>query len=289
MDDRLYKFSRLAEIGNYTKTAKELHISQPALTFAIQNLERELNTDLFIRHGKRLELTAAGKAAYQAALDHQDVTNYLKETIAKLSRTRPTIIIGMVDSVADTLCSTEAFARFEQHADVTVIVNNSRYLREGIERRKIDAALLVHDNLEHPGISSTEFGVEDLSLVFHPSLSADIETSLNELRIKNFISYDKPSTTYRHIHRFFIDKGIDVQAHLYSTSPSVMLGMVMKAKGCAVLPDSIVSTMIQRGKLATTLEAISRPIVTVSVTGKKLPDHLSRFINEARIEFAANC
>lgn len=289
MDDRLYKFSRLAEIGNYTRTAKELHISQPALSIAIQKLERELGTEVFIRSGKRLVLTDAGQAAYQAALDHQDIASHLKETIGRIARKRPTIIIGMVDSVADKLCATEAFEQLEQLANVTVVVNNSRYLREGIERRRIDTALLIHDELVYPGLTSSVVGSEELRLVFHPDLANEVAASIQKNRLRDFISYDKPSTTFRHIQHYLNDIGIDVQTRLYSTSPSVMLGMVLRGKGCAVLPSKIVDSYITDGELLTLLKPISRPIALVSVVSKKLPSYLTRFLEESRPLLDPNC
>lgn len=289
MDDRLYKFSRLAEVGTYTKAAKELHISQPALSVAIQKLERELGHELFIKTGKRLELTAAGQATYQAALEHQDVTSHLVDSLHRLARKRPTITIGMVDSVADVMCSTPAFDELEATANVTVIVNNSRYLREGVERRKIDLAIVIDDELDHQGLTSTLIGTEQLQLVFAPQLDAEMQQELEKKHLHNFISYDKPSTTYRHIQQAFAELDIKVSARLFSTSPSVMLGIVLRGKGCAVLPQHLVAQHIEGKQLRSVLTPVTRPIAVVTTSTKIMPEFVTEFLVATRYVLRENC
>ena len=59
----LYKiFYIVAEKENITKASDELHISQPAITKQIKNLEDSLGFDLFIRTKRGVILTEEGKA-----------------------------------------------------------------------------------------------------------------------------------------------------------------------------------------------------------------------------------
>ena len=62
-------FIVVAEELNITKASKILMMSQPPLSNQIKNLEDELNTTLFIRGKRQLELTEAGKYLYQKAKD----------------------------------------------------------------------------------------------------------------------------------------------------------------------------------------------------------------------------
>lgn len=62
-------FVHVAEKLNFTKAAKELYISTPAVTHHIKNLEEELNTTLFIRTSKMVKLTETGALFYQEAKD----------------------------------------------------------------------------------------------------------------------------------------------------------------------------------------------------------------------------
>jgi len=58
----LYRiFYAVAETGNITKASEVLHISQPAITKQIKNLESELKTPLFIRTNKGVKLNQVGE------------------------------------------------------------------------------------------------------------------------------------------------------------------------------------------------------------------------------------
>ncbi|HXV73655.1 MAG TPA: LysR family transcriptional regulator, partial [Sphingomonadales bacterium] len=55
-------FLAVARTLNFTRAAKECHVSQPALTKAIQKLEHELGGALIRREGKRSHITPLGKS-----------------------------------------------------------------------------------------------------------------------------------------------------------------------------------------------------------------------------------
>ncbi len=58
---QLKYFLALAKTLHYTKTAKELHISQPSLSYAISELEKELSVRLFEKENKKVTLTVYGQ------------------------------------------------------------------------------------------------------------------------------------------------------------------------------------------------------------------------------------
>ncbi len=63
----LYYFWTVARIGHLTRAAESLHISQSALSGQIRKLEESLGHDLFIREGRRLKLSEAGRVAFSYA------------------------------------------------------------------------------------------------------------------------------------------------------------------------------------------------------------------------------
>jgi DNA-binding transcriptional LysR family regulator len=56
----LHYFQCIARLGNFTKAALELHITQPALSKQMARLENEMGAELFIRTGRGIKLTEAG-------------------------------------------------------------------------------------------------------------------------------------------------------------------------------------------------------------------------------------
>ena len=58
----LHYFRKVAQTGHMSRAARELHISQPALSQTIARLEKELGAPLFDREGRRIRLNAYGEA-----------------------------------------------------------------------------------------------------------------------------------------------------------------------------------------------------------------------------------
>jgi len=65
----LYYFWKVASTGHLTRAADALHISQSALSGQIRKLEDSLGHELFIREGRRLKLSEAGRVAFTYAED----------------------------------------------------------------------------------------------------------------------------------------------------------------------------------------------------------------------------
>ena len=66
-DRRLKIFHTVARLLNFTKAGEHLHMTQPAVTFQIRQLEDQFNTRLFDRTHNKVTLTEAGKQVYMYA------------------------------------------------------------------------------------------------------------------------------------------------------------------------------------------------------------------------------
>jgi LysR family transcriptional regulator, low CO2-responsive transcriptional regulator len=65
--DALLAFAEFAQDCNFTRAADRLHISQPALHTKISNLARRLGAPLYIRRGRQIEVTEAGRKVQRFA------------------------------------------------------------------------------------------------------------------------------------------------------------------------------------------------------------------------------
>ena len=79
--DYLIKFRELGRLGSFSAVAKNLSISQPAVSFQVQKLESDLGVILIDRSQKKLKLTAAGRRlldfAYSVDNEHIKLVNDL--------------------------------------------------------------------------------------------------------------------------------------------------------------------------------------------------------------------
>ena len=81
-DQRLLVFTTLAGNLSFSETARQLGISQPAVTKHIAALEQEIGSALFVRYGRSVALTEKGLALKQIAekiLEGYASIDFLKE------------------------------------------------------------------------------------------------------------------------------------------------------------------------------------------------------------------
>jgi DNA-binding transcriptional LysR family regulator len=89
-------FAVVVEQVSLNKASQLLNISQPALSRKMMKLEEELGVELFIRKGKRLELTKAGQICYDHALELRHLERKFKQTLQmyKSAGTHSSITVG---------------------------------------------------------------------------------------------------------------------------------------------------------------------------------------------------
>ena len=97
----LHYFWAVAREGNLTQAAKQLHVSQSALSTQIRQLEEQLGHPLFLREGRRLTLTEAGRIALSYADTIFATGNELLATLREgRPRERQVLRIGAVATLS---------------------------------------------------------------------------------------------------------------------------------------------------------------------------------------------
>ena len=99
-------FVTVAEELNITKAAEKLCMSQPPLSSQIKGLEQELNTVLFIRGKRHLQLTESGQLLYRRAKELLSLADKaLAEIISMSQGMKGTISIGLVEGSAPNIAA----------------------------------------------------------------------------------------------------------------------------------------------------------------------------------------
>ena len=141
----------LYKMGSFTKAAEALYISQPALSTAIGNLEKELGAPLFERTGRGVRLTRIGEAYIAAAQQIIDLENDLKAQISDVNSLEAgSITVGGSNYISSYVLP-KIINRFSsQHPGVEVTIReaNSCTLLELLEKDQVDVIL---DNVDNTG------------------------------------------------------------------------------------------------------------------------------------------
>ncbi len=274
MEERLLRFARIVDAGSFTKAARELHISQPALTTTVKKLERELSHELIVRGSRGFTLTVAGQLAYESAKQIYADAQNLRLRLAEQTGRKPTLRVGLIDSVAAMLFVQGGLAELEQTTQASLTVDNSTRLIELVEHDHLDFALVTRPLRIAAALNVQEVGPEPLMLVCHADSATGLKTELAQKRLWHFLSYNRASRTFQLIDEHFARLGITLEPHFYSTSPEIMLQLVLAGRGAAVLPYSLIKPHLETGQLVTlNIDAsavIARQIVHVKRASRVL-------------------
>ena len=139
-------FVVVAEELSITRAAKILMMSQPPLSNQIKNLEEELNTTLFIRGKRHLELTEEGKYLYQKAKDILLLNDKTVNEILLMNKgLSGTIAIGLVEGTAPDIAAEwiSEFLTIHPHVKFRILDGNSDDLIEKMRAGIISLAVIT--------------------------------------------------------------------------------------------------------------------------------------------------
>ena len=141
---QLRSFHAVAQRLSFTVAARELGVSQPTITTQVKSLEQEFGVELFVRRGRRIELTETGGGLLDITrrlfADEKEASDYLNETRGlKTGHLR----VGAVGPyhVTDMLA---AFNARYPGIYVSVTVANSRESLRDLLDYRTDVAVLAH-------------------------------------------------------------------------------------------------------------------------------------------------
>ena len=142
LEQKLYTFIKLAECQSTTKTAAELHMTQPAVSQQLKALENEYNIVLFSREGRKIVLTEEGRNFYQMLKRmitiEQQFKSFIKQPPVKTIRFGATLSIseGVMPSLLPQMAEYMKETKFE------MITKNTCGLLQELENGMIDFALI---------------------------------------------------------------------------------------------------------------------------------------------------
>lgn len=143
MDDpRLTTLLTLIKIKNYTRTAQELYITQPAVTNHIKSLEHEFNVELF-KDKRTFDLTEQGKIIVEYARRMRNQNRELTEAITSSLSVHKTLHIGITEGCQAILGQAGLLKVFFSvyQSEATILVMDYKNLIEDLKAGKLDFAL----------------------------------------------------------------------------------------------------------------------------------------------------
>lgn len=151
-------FAAIAQSGSMTSAAKALHVSQPTLTVAMQNLEEELKSQLLVRERSGVRLTVTGEELLKYANDVFELLERASQRIKGLeSEDEGSFVIGCHESLGAYFLP-DFMARFlREHPRIELLISNetSAMVRDSVVERRTQFGLVVNPH-PHPDLVIVE-------------------------------------------------------------------------------------------------------------------------------------
>lgn len=151
-------FAAIAESGSMTAAAKALHVSQPTLTVAMQNLEEQLKTQLFVRERSGVRLTTTGDELLKHAREVFLLLERAEQRVKGLeSEDVGSFVIGSNESLGAYFLP-DFMARFlREHPSIELLLSNesSAQVRDSVIERRTHFGIVVNPR-PHPDLVMVE-------------------------------------------------------------------------------------------------------------------------------------
>ena len=148
--EELRTFCAAAELGTLGRAATRLHVTQPAVSKRLRNLEERCGVRLFDRTGRGVTLTAAGERLYAHARRVLVELSDLAVTLDELRGSTETLTLAISPTAADALLSAALLrVQREVNTPVEVIVANSRTVKQMVASGQADVGVAAFTLGEH--------------------------------------------------------------------------------------------------------------------------------------------
>jgi len=251
---QLETFSRLAEIGNFTRTAEELYLTQPAVTQQVKALAEHFGTPLFDMVGRRPVLTDAGTFLAQRAGELLSGFATLEREMREYADARSgTLDLGATLTIGNyaMLPALAAFRAAHPGVSIRLTVANTAALVAAIKDRRL-ALALVEGHVDDRALEVTPYADDELVLIV-PSRGhalSDIETiAARDLAGSEFVSREEGSGTRSIAEVALRAAGIEPNVVLTVPSGEGVTRAVESGLGVAILSRLVIERAVAAGRV----------------------------------------
>src|SRR6266496_5145505 len=254
LDSRqLRAFAVLARTGNFTQTARELHLTQSGVSHSVKGLERETGCRLLDRLGKKVVLTQAGEQLLHHATKILLEMEQAQDALARLGKWgKGRLRLGASTTACQHILPAvlrEFKESFPDHA-VTIAPGDTPEMVALLLRREIDLALTLAPEKE-PRLHFHPLFTDELQFILgatHPWAHAR-RVDRSQIPRQNYILYNKQSVTFRLVEHYFRAEQMVLNSVIEMGSMEATKELVKLGMGVSILASWIAQKEIEEGSL----------------------------------------
>ena len=248
-------FYEVAKAGNISKAAKELYISQPAISKAISKLEDSLGLSLFTRSSRGVQLTSEGEILFEHTREAFDALDRGEQ---ELKRIQEFDIGHLRIGVSNTLCKyillpyLKTFIDQYPHMKVTIESQATAQTLARLEQQKIDLGLVAEPSVRRDLAFIPVMDIQD-TFVTTPNYLENLylregqDTSLFETG--NIMLLDTSNMTRHHVDEYMAENNIFPHQILEVTTMDLLVEFAKIGLGIACVIKELVQKELDSGML----------------------------------------
>ena len=249
---QLSVFEAVARHLSFSRAAQELHLTQPAVSMQIKQLEENVSTSLFEQLGKKIYLTEAGHELYHYS---RVIAQQLSEAESVLSELKGLKRGKLKISVASTAnyFAPQLLATFSQRfptVTVSLDVTNRQALLQQLANNEMDMAVMGQppDGLDLVAESFMENPLVVIAPRNHP-LARKKLIPLERLQEETFLMREEGSGTRIAMERYFDAHGVKIQTGMEMSSTEAIKQAVQAGLGLGVVSLHTVELELEAKRL----------------------------------------
>ena len=248
-------FYTVANTGNISKAAKELYISQPAISKSIQKLEESVGCKLFSRSSRGVVLTDEGKLLYEHVSEAFETLTLGQE---KLKRSIELGVGHLKIGVSSTLCKylllpyLKEFIRQNPHISISISCQSTNDTLKLLEDNKIDIGLIGKpENLKNIHFDFLE-EIEDIFVAakdYLRNLKARGIQKDHILQSSTLMLLDKNNMTRQYIDDYLQENQIIIKDSIDISDMDLLIDFARIGVGVACVIKNFVREDLENGTL----------------------------------------
>ncbi len=254
IDQRFITFLELCNTMNYTKTAKNLHMTQPAVTHHIHYIESLYNIKLFTYTGKNLNITEQGKVLRELLRSLYNDSVKIEEKIKEFPFIGKKINFGATLTIGEYVMPIPLRNYIIKNPDAKIImqVDNTEMLINMIKEGKIDFAI-IEGKFDKNDYDYRLFSVEEFIGVVSPKHRfAKKEIEFSDIFKERFIAREPGSGTRSIFEDYLIEQNRSInsfESYMEIGNLNTIKNLVKDNMGITFLYKAAAKSEIERGEL----------------------------------------
>jgi DNA-binding transcriptional LysR family regulator len=244
---QLEHFLAVAQEGHFTQAARRCRMSQSALSASIRALERDLDSRLFVRTTRKVELTEAGRVLLEEARRTLAAASSARESVlAVRGLLRGSLRVGGIPTpgLLDQAALLASFRDRHPAVDIRYVRDTSMALILEIEAGRLDLALVSLPRQLPEPVLAIPLSTQPLMFVCRPGhpLAGRTRVTPTSLAEQDFVGPPQGSTGYEAFDRVLAGTGKERRVIFEAVDVLTILDFVAHGLGFTLLPEYLATS-----------------------------------------------